>query len=147
MFGVYFFTQAITEEEAVEEANYVLNLVKGYKLTYPIAIDTEDISGAEGRADNLSKEQRTKVVVAFCKRIKEAGYEPMIYANKWWLSQALDISQLSNYSIWLAHYTGATQDDPLAKPSDFKGKYVMWQYTDKGIINGITGNTDLNIKY
>ena len=71
----------------------------------------------------------------------------MIYANKWWLSQALDISQLSNYSIWLAHYTGATQDDPLAKPSDFKGKYVMWQYTDKGIINGITGNTDLNIKY
>jgi len=122
-------------------------LVKGYKLTYPIAIDTEDISGAEGRADNLSKEQRTKVVVAFCKRIKEAGYEPMIYANKWWLSQALDISQLSNYSIWLAHYTGATQDDPLAKPSDFKGKYVMWQYTDKGIINGITGNTDLNIKY
>lgn len=143
--GVYFFSQAINEQEAIQEANYVLNLIKGYNVTYPIAIDTEDVPNAVGRADNLTTEQRTKVVAAFCNRIKQAGYEPMIYANKWWLNEQLDMNKLSNYAVWLAHYTGATQDNPFAKPSDYKGKYIMWQYTDKATINGIIGNVDANI--
>ena len=143
--GVYFFSQAITEKEAIEEANYVLNLIRGYRITYPIAIDTEDIDYAQGRADNLSRLQRTNIVKAFCERIKQAGYEPMIYANKWWLIEQLDMSKLSNYAVWLAHYTGATQDNPFAKPSDYTGKYVMWQYTDRATVNGITGNVDANV--
>ena len=143
--GVYFFTQAINEQEALQEANYVLNLVKNYNITYPIAIDTEDVSNAVGRADNLTKENRTKIIKAFCKRVKEAGYQPMIYANKWWINEQLDINQLSEYKIWLAHYTGASQNDPFSKPSDYQGKYDIWQYTDKGIVNGITGYTDMNI--
>ena len=147
--GVYFFTQAINEKEAIEEANFVLGLVKNYKITYPIAIDTELSTHptGNGRADNLSVEQRTKVIKAFCETIEEAGYEPMIYANKWWLKDNLDMSKLSNYSIWLAHYTGATQDDPFAKPSDYTGKYIMWQYTDKGTVDGIIGNVDMNVGY
>ena len=145
--GVYFFSQAVNEKEAIEEARYTLNLLKNYKITYPIIIDTEQSSHplGQGRADNLSREQRTKVVDAFCKTVKEAGYEPMIYANKWWLTEKLDMSKLSHYSVWLAHYTGATQENPLLKPSDYKGEYVMWQYTDKGIISGISGNVDMDI--
>lgn len=147
--GVYFFTQAINEKEAIEEANFVLDLVKNYKIAYPIAIDTElsNHQAGNGRADKLTKEQRTKVVKAFCETIEKAGYEPMIYANKWWLKDNLDMSQLSDYSIWLAHYTGATQDDPFAKPSDYEGKYIMWQYTDKGTVDGIIGNVDMNVGY
>lgn len=147
--GVYFFSQAINEQEAIEEANFTLNLIKKYKITYPIAIDTEESSHPNklGRADNLTVEQRTKVVKAFCETIEKAGYEPMIYANKWWLKEKLDMSKLSSYSIWLAHYTGATQDDPLAKPSDYEGKYIMWQYTDKGTVDGIIGNVDMNVGY
>lgn len=143
--GIYFFSQAINESEAIQEANYVLNLVRGYNITYPIAIDTEDIDYADGRADNLSRGQRTNVIKAFCERIKQAGYQPMIYANKWWLNDKLDMAQLSNYLVWLAHYTGATQDNPLAKPSDYTGNYIMWQFTDKAVVNGITGNVDADI--
>ena len=147
--GVYFFSQAINEQEAIEEANFTLSLIKKYKITYPIAIDTEESSHPNklGRADKLTVEQRTKVVKAFCETIEKAGYEPMIYANKWWLKEKLDMSKLSSYSIWLAHYTGATQDDPLAKPSDYEGKYIMWQYTDKGTVDGIIGNVDMNVGY
>ncbi len=145
--GLYFFTQAITEQEAIEEANFVLGRIGRYPITYPIAIDTEWSShpNQQGRADGLTKEQRTKVVKAFCETIKKAGYEPMIYANKYWLKDQLDLNQLDDYAIWLAHYTGATQDDPLAKPSDYDGKYIMWQYTDKGTVDGIIGNTDMNV--
>ena len=143
--GVYFFSQAINEQEAIQEANYVLNLIKNYDITYPIAIDTEDVPNVVGRADNLSKEQRTAVVASFCNRISEAGYEPLIYANKWWLTEKLDMRYLENYPVWLAHYTGATWYNPLAKPSDYKGKYIMWQYTDKANINGISTYVDANI--
>ena len=145
--GVYFFTQAKNEQEAIEEANYTINLIKNYNITYPVAIDTEWSSepNYNGRADSLSVQERTKVVKAFCETIEDAGYEPMIYASKSWLLDKLDMSQLSNYNIWLAHYTGATQDNPLAKPSSYDGDYIMWQYTSSGSVNGILGNVDMNI--
>ena len=122
-----------------------MNLVKDYKVTYPIVIDTEDVSGVTGRADNLGKMQRTKVVEAFCKKVESTGYKPMIYANKWWLNEQLDMEKLSKYDVWLAHYTGATIDNPFSKPSDYSGKYSIWQYTDKGKVNGIEGYVDLDI--
>ncbi len=141
--GIYFYTQAITIDEAKEEARFVLNLIKKYgiKLTYPIAIDTE-LSNANpqysGRADNLSKQERTKIVKAFCDTIKNAGYIPMIYANKYWLNDNLDMSKLSSYDIWLAHYTEKT---------DYKGNYTMWQYTSTGKVDGISGNVDKSYCY
>ena len=69
----------------------------------------------------------------------------MVYASKWWFIDRLDVSQLTDYAIWLAHYTGASQDDPFAKPSNYGGEYVMWQYTDEGTVNGVLGNVDMNV--
>lgn len=146
--GVYFFSQATTVEEAIEEANYTLNLIKGYKITYPVIIDVEYANEAHsGRADNVSKETRTQIVIAFCERIKEEGYIPMFYSDKWFLTDNLDASKLQNYEYWLAHYTGATRDNPFLKPSNYKGKYSMWQYSAKGQVDGISTNVDLNIGY
>ena len=147
--GAYFFSQAINEEEAIEEAKFVVSIIKDYKITYPVVIDVE-YSGAPnntGRADNVSKEMRTKICKAFADYIKKAGYTPMIYADKNFATNNLDMSKLSGYSFWLAHYTGATQDNPLDKPSNYSGKFKMWQYTSSGKVNGINGNTDMNIWY
>ena len=144
--GVYFFSQATTVKEAVEEANYTLELIKGYNITYPVIIDVEYANETHtGRADDVSKEMRTQIVIAFCERIKEAGYIPMFYSDKWFLTDNLDASKLENYEYWLAHYTGATRDNPFLKPSDYKGSYSMWQYSAKGKVNGINGYVDMNI--
>lgn len=146
--GVYFFTQAINTSEAIEEANFVLNLIKQYKITYPVVIDTEYANEQHtGRADNIDRETRTAVVKAFCDTISKAGYTPMIYGNKWWFMDALDMKKLNNYDIWLAHYTGATQDNPFANMSDYTGPYTMWQYTDTGKINGINTFVDCNVSF
>lgn len=134
--GVYFFSQAVNEVEAVEEASMVLNLVKGHKLSYPIFIDVEP-SG--GRADGLDKNTRTVVVNAFCKTIQNGGYTAGIYANKTWFESKMNTAALSGYKIWLAQYAAA----PTYKTT----RYDMWQYTSKGKINGINGNVDLNISY
>ena len=133
--GVYFFSQAINEVEAVEEASMVLSQVKGYKLAYPVFIDVEP-SG--GRADKLSSGDRTKVINAFCQTIQNGGYKAGIYANKTWLSQKMNISALSGYKIWLAQYNSKVT---------YSGRYDMWQYSDKGKINGISGNVDMNLSY
>ena len=147
--GVYFFSQAVTVEEAIEEADMTIELIRenGFsdKITYPIVIDTEDVDNAEGRADGLSKNIRTMIVQIFCERIKQYGYKPMIYANKYWLNNQLDMNKLSMYDVWLAHYTNT--EKPIENPSDYTGKYDIWQYTDKGTIYGISGNVDLNIGY
>ena len=144
--GVYFYSQAITEKEAIEEADMTIKLIKenGFegKVKYPIIIDTEK-SG--GRADSLSKDVRTAVVKAFCERVKKSGYEPMIYANKDWLINNLNMNQLESYDVWVAHYNNT--NDPIKNPTDYKGKYQIWQYTSTGKINGITGDVDLNIGY
>ena len=147
--GAYFFSQAINEQEAIEEAKFVVSIIKDYKITYPVVIDVE-YSGAPnntGRADKVSKEMRTKICRAFADYIKKAGYTPMIYADKNFATNNLDMSKLSGYSFWLAHYTGATQDNPLDKPSNYSGKFKMWQYTSSGKVNGVNGNTDMNIWY
>lgn len=144
--GVYFYSQAITEIEAIQEAEMTLDLIKKYgfenDIILPIVIDTEKSSG---RADNLTKEQRTIIVKTFCERIEQEGYKTMIYSNKYWLENSLDMEQLEQYDVWLAHYTGT--DDPINNPSSYKEKYQIWQYTDVGKVDGINANVDMNISY
>ena len=133
--GVYFFSQAIDEIEAVYEASFVLEKIKGYKISYPIFLDVEP-SG--GRGDKIDKATRTAVCKAFCKTIQNAGYTAGVYANRNWLEEMLDPSQLGEYKIWLAQY---------AKEPTYKGRYDMWQYKSTGTIAGISGNVDMNISY
>lgn len=135
--GVYFFTQATNEVEAVEEASAVLQLIAGYELDYPIYIDTEG-AGGNGRADGLDVETRTLVCEAFCRTIENAGYTAGVYASRNWFNNNLTTSRLEKYSIWLAEYRSI----PL-----YQGYYKMWQYTSKGKIDGIKGNVDINISY
>ncbi|MCM1568173.1 MAG: Ig-like domain-containing protein [Roseburia sp.] len=133
--GVYFFTQAIDEVEAVYEASFVLEKIKNYKITYPVFLDVEP-SG--GRGDRLDKAARTAVCKAFCETIRGAGYTAGIYANKTWLTEKIDGGQLSAYKIWLAQYAAA--------PS-YSGKYDIWQYKSTGRVSGISGDVDLNTSY
>ncbi len=135
--GVYFFTQAVNEVEAVEEASMVLALCDGYDLDYPIVIDSEG-AGGDGRADKLDIETRTKVLAAFCETIENEGKEAGVYASRSWYNANLEVKDLDKYRIWLAEY----RSTPL-----YKGYYDMWQYTSKGKIDGIKGNVDLNISY
>lgn len=133
--GVYFYTQAVNEVEAVEEASMVLQLVKNYRISYPIFIDTEK-SG--GRADKISAATRTAICKAFCETIRNGGYTPGIYASKSWFLDNLNMSQLSGYKIWLAQYS---------KAPTYTGRYDLWQYSDKGTIPGISGSVDVNYSY
>ena len=139
--GIYFFSQATSIAEGVEEANYAINLARKYNcITYPIAIDTE-MSGADnndGRADGLNISLRTNVIAAFCNQVRNSGYIPMVYASKNWLYNNLEVKRLSTYETWLAHYTSST---------DYIYDYTMWQYTSSGSISGINGRVDLNIGY
>lgn len=135
--GVYFFTQAVNEVEAVEEASAVIQMVREYDLDYPIYIDTEG-AGGNGRADGLDKETRTVVCEAFCRTIENAGYSAGVYGSRNWFNNNLFMERLNQYQIWLAEYREA----PL-----YQGYYQMWQYTSKGRIDGISGNVDLNIRY
>ena len=135
--GVYFFTQAVNEVEAVEEASMVISVVRDYELQYPVFIDTEG-AGGNGRADSLNVEERTAVCEAFCTTVKNASLEAGVYASRNWYNNKLTASTLESYAIWLAEYRSV----PL-----YQGYYQMWQYTSKGKINGINGNVDLNVSY
>lgn len=135
--GLYFFTQAITEAEAVEEASMAISLVSGYQLQLPIYFDTEDVDG-NGRADKMSVATRTAITKAFCETVKNAGYMPGVYASTSWYNNQLNASELAGYDIWVAHY---------ANVCEFKGRYHMWQYTSSGSVPGIKGRVDLNIRY
>ena len=135
--GVYFFTQATNEVEAVEEASAVLRWIREYEITYPVFIDTEG-AGGSGRADGLDADTRTIVCEAFCRTIENAGYKAGIYASRNWYNNNLHTSKLENYYIWLAEYRSV----PL-----YQGYYRMWQYSSKGKIDGISGNVDMNIMY
>lgn len=134
--GLYFFTQAVNEAEAVEEASMAMSLASGYKVTYPIFIDTE--SASNGRANGLSKSARTAVVKAFCQTVRNGGYKAGVYASKSWYANQLNASALNGYCIWVAQYNSSCT---------YSGKYDMWQYSSKGRVSGIKGNVDMNISY
>lgn len=135
--GVYFFSQAVNDGEAVEEADYVLGILSKYNigLQYPIVLDVEASGDKanEGRADNISVDDRTNVCIAFAERIKSSGNTPMIYSNKVWLTSYIDTNRL-NCDIWLAQY---------ASNPTYDGIYTMWQYTSSGSVDGISGDVDL----
>ena len=138
--GVYFFTQAVNEAEAQEEAegcNWALN---GRTLDYPIFYDTEASTapGGTGRADGLGVEDRTKCAIAFCERVKELGYKPGVYASTTWYRKRVDYNTLrSRYTIWNAHY--GVSSSPIGCD--------LWQGTEKARINGYSGELDANISY
>lgn len=136
--GVYFYTQAINEQEMLEEINLVLQKIAPYKIECPVVIDVEKVSGADGRMNNISVEERTKLTKLFCEKIQEAGYKPMIYQNMEMGAMMLDLAQLEQYEKWFAYYN---QD--LYYPY----AYSVWQYSDKGVVDGITGKVDLNIAF
>lgn len=135
--GVYFFTQATTEIEAVEEASMVLMLCKGYKLALPVFIDTEG-AGGDGRADGLSVESRTAVCEAFCRTVENAGFNAGVYASKNWFENNLNTEHISDYTIWLAQYS---------RRATYEGDYDLWQYTSAGTVDGIATRVDLNLCY
>lgn len=135
--GIYFFTQAVSEVEAVEEASMVINLIKQYDVDYPVFLDSES-AGGNGRADSLEAADRTRIHKAYLETIANAGYATGIYGSANWLSERVDMTELSDYNTWLAEY---------AEVPSYDGYYHMWQYTSKGSIEGISTNVDLNLCY
>lgn len=135
--GVYFFTQAINEVEAVEEASMVIRLIEDYDVDYPVFLDSES-AGGKGRADMLDAEERTNVHEAFLETVSAAGYETGIYASKNWLNDRINMTDLSTYKTWLAEYADVPSYDEY---------YHMWQYTSKGTVDGIETHVDLNLCY
>lgn len=137
--GAYFFSQAITPEEAREEAKFLIERVRDYNITYPLVYDWEEITNDTARTDGLTGEIITQCAIAFCEEIAAAGYTPMIYANIKDSIFRYDLSQLTDYDFWLAEY----DSDVPSYIYDFR----MWQYSCTGIIDGISTYVDLNICY
>lgn len=144
--GAYIFSQAITVKEAQEEADYILNIVKNYKITLPIVFDYEYTgpSTARLRAANLTNKQRTNICLAFCKRVEDAGYTAMVYANQSMLTGDLvDETIAKEYDIWLANYSTSPKYNGKLYDCD----YTYWQYSSTGKVNGLPGNIDCNFRY
>lgn len=134
--GVYFFTQAVNEEEALEEADYVIEMLQGYQLTYPVYLDIEDVKKEDCRTNSLTVEERTNNAKVFLERIREAGYEPALYGNMKSFLLMVDLASLEQYDKWFAGYTL-----PIYYPYEYK----MLQYSEKGRVAGIPGAVDVNI--
>ncbi len=136
--GVYFFSQAVNEDEAREEANTVLDLVEGYPLDYPIYIDIEQVADSASRTRNVSPETRTAVVRTFLGAVEEAGYKGGIYGNLKSFLMLLDVKQLEEYPKWYAAYS---------MPLYYPYRYHMLQYSESGNVDGISGHVDMNIYF
>lgn len=133
--GIYFYSTAVNEDEALQEAAWVVNTIKSYRITYPVAYDFEDFG--KYRCSGVSGEQATNNAIAFLNYVKSAGYTPMMYANKSDITGRFNKGRLP-YKFWLAHYTQNT---------NYTGSYQMWQYTSNGSVGGISGRVDMNIAY
>lgn len=133
--GAYIFSQAITTDEAIEEARYLMDKIQGYEIDLPLVIDYEFAGGTEGRlyTANLSRQEGTNICNAFCAEVESRGYDSMVYANPSMLGNKLYPEQLGR--LWLAHYT---------KETNYQGDYEYWQFTSSGLIPGISGAVDLN---
>lgn len=152
--GVYFYSQAINENEAIEEANKTLELIRKYsaeyeaetgkkaEVQYPVFIDTEYLNG--GRANAISTAVRTACVKAFCKKVEAAGYSAGVYANKDWYLHNLYAGEFNNYCIWVAQYPKTYTEGMV---STYTGPHRIWQYTSSGVVSGISGRVDMNICY
>ncbi len=138
--GVYFYSTAVNPFEAVEEASVAISTIGGIGLDYPIFIDLE-YSGdyPDGRADQLTASQRTEIAIAFCETIRSSGYRAGVYSGQNFFKSAINYGALSGYTIWLASYT---RDNQLP---NFSNRYDIWQFTDRGLIDGIDGEVDMNV--
>ncbi len=132
--GVYFFTQAITEQEAIEEASMAIAMCQGYDVTLPIYIDSEN--AVRGRANDLDRTTRTKCLMAFCETVNNSGYQGGVYASKNWYYDKVYANELEKYSIWVAQYN---------TECNYTGKTDFWQYSSKETIAGIVGYVDVNV--
>ena len=135
--GIYFFSQAINKQEAIEEAEYVLKLVKDLSFDLPIAFDYEDMPGGS-RIDHLNREERTENAIAFLERIKRNNYPCMLYSNMYWLNTFYNLEELSEYDIWFAQYNYYPE---------YNHHFIIWQYSEEGSIDGIDEPVDLNIMF
>ena len=142
--GVYFYSTAATEREGAAEARAVLRMLDGQRLDLPVFIDVEE-SGEypRGRADLLSREERTQAVLAFCRVIEDAGYEAGIYSGQYFYHTNLFFESLGERMIWLANYSAAGRN----QIPGFGGRYQIWQFTDRGQVKGIPGHTDLDVMF
>lgn len=136
--GVYFFSQAVTPEEALEEAEFVLERIKDYDISMPVVFDWEKIDGGDARTAGLDTEILDNCAIAFCEAVKSAGYEPCVYFNRYHGYYGFDISKLTDYKFWLAV--------PGSAP-EFYYAFDMWQYTFTASIPGIEGETDMNLMF
>lgn len=136
--GAYFFSQAVTKDEAVEEANLVLQNLGEYRLSYPIAFDMEKIENDTARTDALSRTERTEIAKAFMDTIAASGNKTMLYGNKEWLLKMVDMSKLTAYDVWYSEQS----DIP-----DYPYQFTMWQYSVTGSVDGIAGYADMNISF
>lgn len=136
--GVTFFSQAITVEEAVEEANMVLEHIEGYKVNYPIAFHMDLIENDTSRTDALSKSEKTDITLAFLQTVENAGYKCIIYGDKQWLLKEIELADLMAYDVWLSQ----AEDIP-----DYPYNFAMWQYDYEGTVSGIYGAVNMNISF
>lgn len=136
--GVYFYSQAITEAEAIEEANMVISSLGNYQLAYPVAYDMELVENDTARTDSLTKSEKTAVAKAFLDTIAKTGCKTILYGNKEWLIKEIDLSKLTAYDVWLSQ---------AADIPDFPYKFNMWQYSFEGSVDGIAGYVDMNISF
>ena len=134
--GVYFFSQALNAQEGKEEADFVLNMLDGLSITYPVVFDWEPIEEDNSRTLAVNRSDVTSAAAAFCEEVKAAGYRPMIYLGEGLAYLTYHLSDLTEYDIWFAGYTSS--------PSFFYDMR-MWQYTDQGRVDGISSAVDLNI--
>ena len=137
--GAYFFSQAVTEAEAEEEARQVLEWIAPYDVTWPVVFDWERQSGETSRTRDTDGDTMTACTAAFCRAIEDGGYQPMVYFSPSKGYSELDLSALLDWPFWLAHYT----EDWSA--TSFRYHFAMWQYTSTGIVDGIDGNVDLDL--
>jgi GH25 family lysozyme M1 (1,4-beta-N-acetylmuramidase) len=134
--GAYFFSQAVNEAEAAEEAEMVLSGIAPYNVSLPIVFDIEEISGQNARTDALTPDEITNIAIAFCERISQGGYTPMIYANPKWFVSRMNLERLEPYAKWLAQYY---------KTPAYPYAFSMWQFSSTGSVAGIKGNVDLDL--
>ena len=146
--GAYFFSTAVTTEEAVTEANWVADYIAKYQITYPVVYNCEGYEDAENRQYSLSKTQRTDIAMAFLKQIAQRGYTPMFYASKGEMEgdAKWETSRItSSYKVWVAQYPSTPY--PQTASSSYTGSHAMWQYTNNGTVPGIKKPVDMNVAY
>ena len=138
--GVYFNSQAISQEEAIQEVNFVIQNLEPYRanVKYPIAFDMEFVANDTARIDSLTKDEKTNIATSFLESVKAAGYVPMIYGDKEWLIKEIDLARLQSYDVWLV------QEQELP---DYPYQFTMWQYSTEGVVNGVSGDANLNISF